>query len=84
MIDLLWRTFVKPVSQNLMYWSILRRPTMKLEHCPFCGNTNITGATHKPVANAEFYEILCVECGARIRQSSKRKAIEAWNRRVSK
>ena len=49
--------------------------------CPFCGNTNITGATHKPVGSAEFYEVLCVECGARIRRSSKRKAIEAWNRR---
>ena len=53
----------------------------ELEHCPFCGNTNITGATHKQVGSAEFYEVLCVECGARIRRSSKRKAIEAWNRR---
>ena len=54
---------------------------IELEHCPFCGNTNITGAMHKPVASAEFYEVLCVECGARIRRSSKRKAVEAWNRR---
>lgn len=54
----------------------------ELERCPYCGNANITGAMHKPVASAEFYEVLCVECGARIRRSSKRKAIEAWNRRM--
>ena len=54
----------------------------ELERCPFCGNTNITGATHKPVGSAEFYEVLCIVCGARIRRSSKRKAVEAWNRRV--
>lgn len=53
----------------------------RLKPCPFCGNTDITGATHKPVGSAEFYEIICVKCGARIRRSSKRKAIEAWNRR---
>ena len=50
--------------------------------CPFCGNTNITCATHKPVGGAEFYEVICVECGARVRRSSKRKAVEAWNMRV--
>ena len=54
---------------------------MELKPCPFCGSTDITGATHKPFGSAEFYEVLCVECGARIRRSSKRKAIEAWNRR---
>ena len=54
----------------------------ELERCPFCGNTNITGATHKPVGSAEFYEVLCIVCGARIRRSTKRKAIAAWNRRT--
>ena len=54
----------------------------RLKPCPFCGNTNITCATHKPVGGAEFYEVICVECGARVRRSSKRKAVEAWNRRV--
>lgn len=56
---------------------------IEIKHCPFCGNTNITGATHKPVGSAEFYEVICVDCSARIRRSSKRKAIEAWNRRVN-
>ena len=55
---------------------------IELKPCPFCGNADITGATHKPVGSAEFYEVLCIECGARIRRSSKRKAVEAWNRRV--
>ena len=54
---------------------------IELKPRPFCGNADITGATHKPVGSAEFYEVICVECGARIRRSSKRKAIEAWNRR---
>ena len=59
-----------------------KKVTCGFEPCPFCENTNITGATHKPVGSAEFYEVLCVECGARIRRSSKRKAITAWNRRA--
>ena len=59
-----------------------KKVTCEFEPCPFCENTNITGATHKPVGSAEFYEVLCVECGARIRRSSKRKAVAAWNRRV--
>lgn len=54
----------------------------EFEPCPFCGNTDITGATHRPVGSAEFYEVICVECGARIRRLSKRKAVEAWNRRT--
>ena len=54
----------------------------ELERCPFCGNTNITGATHKPVGSAEFYEVLCIVYGARIRRSAKRKAVAAWNRRA--
>ena len=56
---------------------------IELEHCPLCGDTAIAGATHKPVGSAEFYEVICVECGARIRRSSKRKAVEAWNRRAN-
>ena len=56
---------------------------IELEPCPFCGNTDITGATHKPVGSTEFYEVICIECGARIRRSSKRKAVEAWNRRAN-
>ena len=55
----------------------------ELKHCPFCGNTNITGATHKPVGSAEFYEVLCIVCGARIRRSAKRKAVAAWNKRTN-
>lgn len=54
----------------------------EFEPCPFCENTDITGAIHKPVGSAEFYEVMCVKCGARIRRSSKRKAVEAWNRRT--
>lgn len=55
---------------------------IELEPCPFCGNTDITSTTHKPVGSTEFYEVICIECGARIRRSSKRKAVEAWNRRA--
>ena len=54
----------------------------EFEPCPFCGNNDISGATHKPVGSSEFYEVICVECGARIRRSSKCKAVEAWNRRA--
>ena len=55
---------------------------VELKSCPFCGNTDIEGATHKPVGSIEFYEVICLECGARIRRSSKRKAVETWNRRA--
>ena len=59
-----------------------KKATCEFEPCPFCENTNITGATHKPVGSAEFYEVLCIVCGARIRRSTKRKAVAAWNRRA--
>ena len=53
----------------------------ELEHCPLCGDTAIADATHRPIGSAEFYEVICIECGARIRRSSKRKAVETRNRR---
>ena len=56
---------------------------IELEHCPLCGDTAIADATHRPIGNTEFYEVICVKCGARIIRSSKRKAVEAWNRRAN-
>ena len=35
------------------------------------------------IRETEFYEVICVKCGARIIRSSKRKAVEAWNRRMN-
>lgn len=44
-----------------------------LENCPLCGDTAIAGATHRPIGNTEFYEVICVKCGARIIRSSNAK-----------
>lgn len=55
----------------------------ELKPCPFCGNNKITGALRKDICSPEYYEVICIECGARIKRSFKRKAVEAWNRRVS-
>lgn len=53
---------------------------MELKPCPFCGNKNVSGTQH---LNPNNYEILCMNCFARMRRSAKRKAIEAWNRRAT-
>ena len=45
----------------------------ELEHCPICGDTAIAGATHRPIGNTEFYEVICVKCGARIIRSLNEK-----------
>ena len=70
-MEIQWRLFLMEVIE-----------CPNLNHARFCGNIDITGAAHKPVGSSEFYEVICVECGARIRRSSKRKAVEAWNRRT--
>lgn len=51
---------------------------MKLKPCPFCGSENVSGTQH---LNPNNYEIICMNCYARMRRTAKRKAIEAWNMR---
>lgn len=52
-----------------------------LKPCPFCGNEHITVVTRKPVGMGEYFVIKCTECSAEMTRSTKRKAVEAWNRR---
>lgn len=53
---------------------------MELKPCPFCGSENVSGTQH---LNPNNYEIICMNCYARMRRTAKRKAIEAWNRRAN-
>lgn len=55
----------------------------ELKPCPFCGSKNILTATQKPVGMGEYFMIKCFDCSAEITRSTKRKATEAWNRRVN-
>ncbi len=53
---------------------------MELKPCPFCGSTDVSGTQH---LNPNNYEIICMNCFARMIRTAKRKAVEAWNRRVT-
>lgn len=61
--------------------------TAGLLPCPFCGGDKLRGQSggagpSKGRESRKFYEILCHECGARMRQPSKPPALVAWNRRA--
>ena len=62
---------------------------IKLNPCPFCGGSAILNDRFRPsVANRKMYWVSCRKCA--VTQSclynsgynSKKKAIEAWNRRA--
>lgn len=55
----------------------------ELKPCPFCGSEHILTATQKPVGMGECFIVKCFDCSAEIKRTAKRKAIEAWNRRVN-
>ena len=50
----------------------------ELKPCPFCGSLDVSGTQH---LNPNNYEIICMNCFARMVRTAKRKAVEAWNRR---
>lgn len=54
----------------------------KLKPCPFCNSEKILEAQQKPVCSAEYFMIKCFDCSAEITRSTRRKAEEAWNKRV--
>lgn len=53
---------------------------MELKPCPFCGCEDVSGTQHRSPDN---YEVICMGCFARVKRTAKRKAVEAWNRRVN-
>ena len=53
-----------------------------LKPCPFCGGDKILEAMQKPVSAGEYFMIKCADCSCEITRTSRRKAVEAWNRRV--
>ena len=55
----------------------------ELKPCPFCGGERLLEAMQKPVGAGEYFMIKCADCSAEITRTSKRKAVEAWNRRAT-
>lgn len=51
--------------------------------CPFCGSSEVRGATYSPVDGEEWQLVVCTSCGAETNDcATKAEAIAAWNRRA--
>ena len=54
----------------------------ELKPCTFCGGENISAAQHKMFGQDVRYTIKCMRCMGEMTRSTRKKAEQAWNRRV--
>lgn len=53
-----------------------------LKPCPFCGSESIAANQHKMFGADVRYTIKCMKCMGEMTRTTRKKAIEAWNRRA--
>lgn len=58
----------------------------KLKPCPFCGSDKIIVQEHKCIGFDDSFGVECLYCKTQsyLFFESKKEAVEAWNRRVTK